>query len=37
MSGANITIITKSGTRDFHGGGSYFKRHEQFNSNKQQA
>ena len=33
MSGANITIITKSGTRDFHGGGSYFKRHEQFNSN----
>ena len=33
MSGANITIITKSGTRQFHGGGSYFKRHEQFNSN----
>ncbi|MFN0112133.1 MAG: carboxypeptidase regulatory-like domain-containing protein [Blastocatellia bacterium] len=33
MSGANITIITKSGTRRFHGGGSYFKRHEQFNSN----
>ena len=33
MSGANITIITKSGTKQFHGGGSYFKRHEQFNSN----
>ncbi len=33
MSGANITIITKSGTRQWHGGGSYFKRHEQFNSN----
>ena len=33
MSGANITIITKSGTRQWHGGGSHFKRHEQFNSN----
>jgi hypothetical protein len=33
MSGANVTIITKSGTRQFHGGGSYFKRHEQFNAN----
>jgi hypothetical protein len=33
MSGANVTIITKSGTRQFHGGGSFFKRHEQFNAN----
>ena len=32
MSGANIQIVTKSGTRDFHGLGSYFKRHEQFNA-----
>jgi hypothetical protein len=32
-SGANISVITKSGTRDFHGLGSYFKRHEQFNAN----
>lgn len=33
MSGANIQIITKSGTRQFHGLASYFKRHEQFNAN----
>jgi len=33
MSGANIQIITKSGTQHFHGLGSYFKRHEQFNAN----
>ncbi|MFB3826561.1 MAG: carboxypeptidase regulatory-like domain-containing protein [Bryobacteraceae bacterium] len=33
MSGANIQIVTKSGTRDFHGLASYFKRHEQFNAN----
>ncbi|HEY2930513.1 MAG TPA: carboxypeptidase-like regulatory domain-containing protein [Acidobacteriota bacterium] len=33
MSGANITLVTKSGTRDFHGLVSYFKRHEQFNAN----
>lgn len=33
MSGANILLISKSGTRDFHGLGSYFKRHEQFNAN----
>lgn len=32
-SGANVQIVTKSGTRDFHGIGSYFKRHEQFNAN----
>lgn len=33
LSGANVQIVTKSGTRDFHGLGSYFKRHEQFNAN----
>jgi Carboxypeptidase regulatory-like domain/TonB-dependent Receptor Plug Domain len=33
MSGANISLVTKSGTREFHGLGSYFKRHEQFNAN----
>ena len=33
LSGANIQLITKSGTRDFHGLASYWKRHEQFNAN----
>jgi hypothetical protein len=33
FSGANVQVITKSGTRDFHGLFSYFKRHEQFNAN----
>jgi TonB-dependent Receptor Plug Domain. len=33
MSGANVQLVTKSGTRSFHGLGSYFKRHEQFNAN----
>lgn len=33
LSGANIVVVTKSGTREFHGLGSYFKRHEQFNAN----
>ena len=32
MAGSNIQIVTKSGARDFHGMGSYFKRHEQFNA-----
>lgn len=32
-SGANVQLISKSGTRDFHGGGSYYKRHEQWNAN----
>ena len=31
--GSNVNIVTKSGTRDFHGLVSYFKRHEQFNAN----
>lgn len=33
LSGANVQIVTKSGSRDFHGLLSYFKRHEQFNAN----
>ncbi len=33
FSGANVQMITKSGTKQFHGLGSYFKRHEQFNAN----
>src|SRR5262249_16532527 len=33
MAGANVQIVTKSGTRDFHGLLSYFKRHEEFNAN----
>jgi outer membrane receptor protein involved in Fe transport len=33
LAGANVQIITKSGGKDFHGLGSYFKRHEQFNAN----
>jgi hypothetical protein len=33
MAGSNVILVTKSGTRDFHGLASYFKRHEQFNAN----
>ncbi len=33
MRGAGVQMVTKSGTRDFHGSFSYFKRHEQFNAN----
>ncbi len=32
-SGANIQAVSKSGGREFHGLGSYFFRHEQFNAN----
>jgi len=32
-SGANITLVSKSGSQEFHGLFSYFKRHEQFNAN----
>ena len=32
LAGANVQMVTKSGTRDFHGLVSYFKRHEQFNA-----
>jgi hypothetical protein len=31
--GSTITMVTKSGTRDFHGSVSWFKRHEMFNAN----
>ena len=31
--GASVNIITKSGTRDFHGTAYYYKRHEMFNAN----
>ena len=33
MSGANVQIVTKSGTKDFHGLASYFKRNEALNAN----
>ena len=33
-SGTPINMVTKSGTRDFHGSVYYFKRHEQFNANQ---
>jgi hypothetical protein len=32
-SGGTITVVTKSGTRDFHGTAAWNHRHEQFNSN----
>ncbi len=31
--GALIQVVTKSGTREYHGSGYYYKRHEQFNAN----
>lgn len=31
--GPHVNIISKSGTREFHGSLYYFKRHEQFNAN----
>ncbi|MBY0506703.1 MAG: carboxypeptidase regulatory-like domain-containing protein [Bryobacteraceae bacterium] len=33
MSGANVQIVTKSGSREFHGLASYFKRNEILNAN----
>jgi hypothetical protein len=32
--GAQVNIISRSGTREFHGSVSWFKRHEQFNANE---
>jgi len=31
--GATVNVITKSGTKDFHGSVYYYKRHEAFNAN----
>ena len=33
-SGGNITTVTKSGTREFHGGAYFFNRNEWFNANE---
>ncbi len=32
-SGGTISVVTKNGTRDFHGSGWWTHRHEQFNAN----
>ena len=32
-SGGTITVVTKNGTRDFHGTGQWSHRHEEFNAN----
>jgi len=33
MSGANVSIVTKSGSKEFHGLTSYYKRNEALNAN----
>jgi hypothetical protein len=32
-SGATITVVTKAGTRDFHGTAAYYRRNEKYNTN----
>lgn len=32
LSGSNVQMVTKSGTRDLHGSALYYKRHEQFDA-----
>src|SRR5262245_13966562 len=32
--GAGINIVTTSGSREYHGGGYWYKRHEMFNANR---
>jgi len=33
-SGATITVVTRSGSKDFHGSAAYYKRDQAFNSNE---
>lgn len=33
LPGANVNIVSKSGTQEVRGSGYYYKRHEQFNAN----
>ena len=33
LSGANVQLVSKSGSKEFHGSGAYYKRHEQWNAN----
>lgn len=33
LPGVNVNIVSKSGTKEFHGSGYWFKRHESFNAN----
>src|SRR5574340_7900 len=33
LSGANVQLVSKSGSRDIHGSAAYYKRHEQWNAN----
>jgi hypothetical protein len=33
LAGANVQLVSKSGTQQFHGAASFYKRHEQWNAN----
>jgi len=35
-SGATITVVTRSGSRDFHGSGAFYKRDDDWNANEYQ-